>query len=107
MSAPFVTTLRTAPGTVRLEGGEPRLTVRVEVAELWDAVRVDAPASEPVAHVTRRALEALGVTVHRLDEWVTKLHGFEVLDEAASLREAGAIDGSIFLVMYRRRRPVR
>ena len=41
------------------------------------------------------------------DEFVLKLRGFEVLNEDVSLAEAGAIEGSIFLVTYRRRRPVR
>jgi hypothetical protein len=41
------------------------------------------------------------------EEFVMKLRGWEVLDESASLTDAGAIDGSIFLLTYRRRRPVR
>jgi hypothetical protein len=36
-----------------------------------------------------------------------KLHGVVVDDETATLAEVGARDGSIFLVMLRRRRPVR
>jgi hypothetical protein len=41
------------------------------------------------------------------EDFVTKLNGVVVTDENASLAEAGATDGSIFLVQYRRRRPVR
>jgi len=33
--------------------------------------------------------------------------GWEVLDEAASLADVGVIDGSILLLTFRRRRPVR
>ena len=40
-------------------------------------------------------------------DFVLKLRGFEVLNEEVSLAEAGAVEGSIFLVTYRRRRPVR
>ena len=36
-----------------------------------------------------------------------KLRGWEVLDEGASLADAGATDGSIFLLTHRRRRPVK
>jgi hypothetical protein len=41
------------------------------------------------------------------DAFVMKLRGFEVLDESESLTKVGAVDGSIFLLTYRRRRPVR
>jgi hypothetical protein len=40
-------------------------------------------------------------------EYVIKLRGFEVLDENVSLADAGARNGSIFLLTHRRRRPVR
>jgi hypothetical protein len=36
-----------------------------------------------------------------------KLNGFEVLDEYASLSEAGAVDGCTFLLHARRKSPVR
>ena len=40
-------------------------------------------------------------------DFVVKLRGWEILDEAASLADAGVIDGSILLLTFRRRRPVR
>jgi hypothetical protein len=80
--------------------------VRVEVPEVWDVVRIDAPPSEPVLAVKVAALAALEP---RGDQaaYVIKLRGFEVLDESLSLAACGAIDGSIFLLTHRRRRPVR
>ena len=42
-----------------------------------------------------------------VDDYVIKLRGFEVLDENVTLAQAGARDGSIFLLTHRRRRPVR
>ena len=41
------------------------------------------------------------------EDFVVKLRGWEILDEAASLADAGVIDGSILLMTHRRRRPVR
>ncbi|HET7737296.1 MAG TPA: hypothetical protein VFK32_01865, partial [Tepidiformaceae bacterium] len=86
--------------------GSPVITVRVQVPETWDTVRVDAPADTPVITVKERALETLMPGANQA-EYVTKLRGFEVLDETASLEVAGAMNGSTLLVTFRRRRPVR
>jgi hypothetical protein len=106
---PFVTTLRARPGELRLgaDDAAPRWTVRVQVAEVWDAVRVSAPAAEPVLAVKVAALEALLPDAAYHDDYVLKLGGVEVLDENAPLADAGARDGSIFLLTHRRRRPIR
>ena len=105
--APFVTSLRSRPGAIhlgRLDG--QGITVRVEVPELWDVVRIVAPPTESVLAVK---VAALGALIPKADprHYVIKLRGFEVLDEGLSLADAGAIDGSIFLLTHRRRRPVR
>jgi hypothetical protein len=107
VTAPFVAGLRVRPDAIRIDGPGPIMTVRVEMPEVWDAVRVDAPATTTVVEVKVRALEALYPGAGPHEEFVMKLRGFEVLDEFASLLEVGAIDGSIFLLTYRRRRPVR
>ena len=108
-AAPFVTGLRSRPDTLHLGAPDAadRWTVRVQMAEVWDAVRVSAPASEPVLAVKVAALEALFPAASFHDDYVVKLGGIEVLDENAALREVGARDGSIFLVASRRRRPIR
>jgi hypothetical protein len=85
---------------------DPVITVRVQVPEVWDTVRIDAPPDTPVLTLKERALEAL-VSTAEPAEWVTKLRGFEVLDESASLSAAGVVNGSTLLVTSRRRRPVR
>ena len=107
--AAFVSRLRSRPTELTLGAPDApdRWTVRVQMAEVWDAVRVSAPASEPVLAVKVAALEALFPQADYHDDYVVKLGGIEVLDENASLRDAGAQDGSIFLVASRRRRPVR
>ncbi len=107
MTAPFVTQLRARPGVVRLGDNGERITVRVQSPEVWDLVRVEAPPSEPVLSVKAAALNALMPDGDPAHAFVMKLNGFEVLDEGASLTDAGAKDGSTFLLTYRRRRPVR
>ncbi|MDF1502154.1 hypothetical protein [Roseisolibacter sp. H3M3-2] len=109
MTPPFVTTLRSRGEEIRLgaDDASPRWTVRVQVAEVWDAVRVSAPPTEPVLAVKVAALAALLPDAAYHDDHVLKLGGIEVLDENASLADAGARDGSIFLLSYRRRRPIR
>jgi hypothetical protein len=106
--APFVTTLRTRPDTIQLgDGGPDALTIRVQMPEVWDTVRIVVPASEPVLSVKVAALRALFPDGEFHEDFVLKRNGFEVLDETASLRDTGAVDGTIFLLTHRRRRPVR
>ena len=106
-STPFVAQLRSRPEVIRLgTAGEPIITVRVQVPEVWDTVRIDAPPNTPVLVLKERALEALMPGAEPV-AYVTKLRGFEVLDETASLSAAGVLTGSTLLVTSRRRRPVR
>ncbi|MGH7617395.1 MAG: hypothetical protein ACREPM_09225 [Gemmatimonadaceae bacterium] len=110
MSAPFVTTLRSRRSTIELApAGAQSITIRVEMPEVWDVVRVVVSPTQPVLAVKLAALEALypETTGELHADFVVKLRGWEILDEAASLADAGVIDGSILLVTFRRRRPVR
>lgn len=88
----------TAPGALRL---------RVEMPEVWDVVGITALPTEPVVTLKVRALEALYPQAEYHEDFVLKLRGWEVLDETATLADTGAIDGSIFLLTHRRKRPVR
>ena len=109
MTEPFVAQLRTRSRVIELASpGSGAMTVRVEMPEVWDVVRVHASPDERAVTVKRRALEVLmpGAEL-RDDDFVLKLNGWEVLDETASLAATGALDGSIFLVTNRKRRPVR
>lgn len=108
MSAPFVTTLRSRPSTIRLaaDGGEA-ITIRVEMPEVWDVVAIVVAPDEPVVVVKQRALEALFPEAAMHQDFVVKLRGWEVLDESESLVNAGVLDGSILLLTHRRRRAVR
>lgn len=106
MSASFVTELRTRRAPLVLGPPSDRmLRVRAQVLEAWDAVTIDANPKAKVSELKMSALAELYPDVDA-DEFVVKLHGFEVLDEEVSLVQAGAKDGSIFLVADRHRRPV-
>lgn len=108
MSATLVNSVRVRARSIRL--GTPNadaITVRVEQPEVWDTIRVEASPAATVAQLKSAALSALSPQVQFADDTVMKLRGFEVIDEAASLRDVGALNGSIFLLTYRRRRPVR
>jgi uncharacterized protein DUF2604 len=108
VTAPFVAQLRARPGVIRLgSDGQPSITIRVQLAEAWDTVRVETPPTESVAAVKTQALAALVPDGEPVDAFVVKLNGFEVLDENVSVAESGASNGSTFLLSYRRRRPVR
>lgn len=112
MTAPFVTELRSRPGVsvvpqsgADAEGGV--LHLRVEMPEVWDVARVDAAPGEPVLAVKVHALAALYPKTTSHEDFVIKLRGNEIFDESQSVADAGARDGSIFLLTHRRRRPVR
>jgi hypothetical protein len=105
---PFVASLRTAkeaPIAVGTPGAEA-LTIRVEVPERWDVALLSAAPTASVSAVKHAALRDVSPDDDAA-EYVIKLRGFEVLDENISLADAGARNGSIFLLTHRRRRPVR
>jgi hypothetical protein len=107
MTPPFVTSLRSRPSTINLApDGANAITIRVEMPEVWDVVAIVVAPSEPVVTVKVAALEALFPEAQLHTDFVLKLRGWEILDEAASLADAGVIDGSILLLTYRRRRAV-
>ncbi len=105
---PFVVQLRARGKALQIAPvGARALTVRVEMPEVWDTVKAIVSPDEPVVGLKVRALEALYPMNEFHEEFVLKLSGWEVLDENATLAAAGAVDGSIFLLTHRRRRPVR
>ncbi len=108
MTSPFVASLRARPSTIHIApDASDTITIRVEMPEVWDVVRIVAASSQPSLEVKLRAIEALCPDVEFHEELVLKLRGWEILDENASLADAGVVDGSILLMTYRRRRPVR
>ena len=107
MTAPFVWSVRSRPEVITVGSVDGRvLNVRVEIPEVWDVVRI-AAAPEATVRAVKDAALAVVIPEADADGYVMKLRGYEVLDEGQTLAEAGALDGSIFLLSYRRRRPVR
>jgi hypothetical protein len=108
VSATFVGSIRSRPKTIRLAPeGAPAITVRVEMPEAWDVVRFAVSPTDSATNLKRHALGALAPTSQFPEDFVLKLRGWEVLDEAAPLAEIGVQDGSILLLTSRRKRPVR
>lgn len=104
---PFVNALRTQGEPLQLGPSSPRvLHLRAQVLEAWDAVRIDADPESPVRSLKELAMRELAPDVTNVDEYVVKLHGFEILDENAPISSTAARNGSIFLITDRRRRPV-
>jgi len=102
----IATVARARPRTIELSGGQGALTVKVEVPERWDVVRITAAPTETVLAVKIAALAAIVPGAdHR--RWVMKLRGAEVAAESRTLMEVEARTGSTFLLTHRRRRPVR
>ena len=107
VAAPFVSGLRTQGGAFRLGSGSgPVLQLRAQVLEAWDAIRIDADPSASVKSLKELALKELYPDVQNDDQYVVKLHGWEILDENAPISSTAAKNGSIFLISDRRRRPV-
>jgi hypothetical protein len=107
VTAPFVQSVRARQEPIRIDAGTGKVMhLRVEIPELWDVVKVIAFGDTPVLAVKVAALGALLPEANEVN-YVMKLRGWEVLDEGQSVSDVGAIDGSIFLLSHRRRRPVR
>lgn len=108
MTIPFVTELRTSDDVVKVGGTEgDTFHIRVQIAELWDALRVDASPATSVETVKKAAIARFFADGESIGDFVVKLRGFEILDEGATLAAAGAKDGSTLLLARRRRRPVK
>ena len=108
MSVPFVSELRSSDDVLTLGSGDAdTLHLRVQVAELWDALRVDASASTSVEAVKKAALDRFFPDGEAIGDFVVKLRGFEILEENETLAASGVRDGSTLLVARRRRRPVK
>lgn len=99
--------LRSRRAPLALTNGPGAITVRVQVAEMWDAIRVVAHPDTSVSELKQRVVNEFYPGHEYLDDFVLKLRGWEMLDENQSLKAGGMVDRSIVLLSHRRRRPVR
>jgi hypothetical protein len=102
----FANTLRAQPGAIVLADGADAITIRVQAAEAWDAVRVTCSPSASIAEVKRAAMQVLLPDVQATDDYCVKLRGVLVEQEAVSLAQAGVRAASTLFVTARRRRPI-
>ena len=108
VGSPFVASVRARPETIRVGGGGAGAwMIRAQMPEVWDMVRLEMPPTTPVLTMKQAAVAELNPDSGDLNDFVVKLNGIEVLDEELSIADAGALNGSTFLITYRRRRPVR
>jgi hypothetical protein len=109
MTMRFASTLRTRDETMQVGAGAAgdSITIRVQMAEVWDVVRISAGRQTQVSVIKEAALERLLPDFVSTADFYLRLNGFEVLDESASLEDEGVRDGSTLLLTFRRRRPVR
>jgi hypothetical protein len=105
----FPNTLRVRPEVLRLVPTDALsvMTMRVQAAEVWDAVRVEAAPTTRVREVKQAAMAALLPDMDDVEAFVVKLHGIEIRDESVTLEAAGVQDASTLFLMGRRRRAVR
>ena len=109
-AAAFVNQLRVRPDvllTVTPAGSTPTWTIRVQAAEVHDAVRVACSPDADVAEIKHAAMRVLLPDVSAVDGYLVKFRGAEVRNERLTLRDLDAQDASLLFITSRTRRPVR
>jgi len=83
-----------------------RLMIRVRLLDTWDELEFDVGPDETVATLKAKALASYRLK-RPTNEYEVKLGGRLIADEAVPVGSTGAKDGSSFIVLPKRRRPVR
>ena len=84
-----------------------RFAIRVMVTDVWDQVFLAVEPGTTVADLKRRALEQALKRTAPAEEYCVKFRGGAVLDEATTLEALGAGPNAPFIILPRRRQPVR
>jgi len=82
------------------------LSVRVLVADTWDAIEIATSSAAMVSDLKREALLRAGVN-RPPDGYLVKFRGAELWEDGRTLGDAGVVDNAGLIVLARRRRPVR
>lgn len=108
MSAEFATQLRARPGVVRIvpDDSSQIWLIRVQVAEAWDMIRVEASPETRIGAAKRAALDILMTDSNDPEAYEIKHRGV-LVNDGDTLQASGVKDGSTLLVVSRRKRPVR
>jgi hypothetical protein len=83
------------------------LALKVTVGDTWRPLQLAASPGDTVAQVKVRALAAEAIAAEAAGDYEVKVGGVPVRDESQTLAAAGIRDGGSFVVLARRRRPVR
>lgn len=102
----FANSLRARPEGLVLTDAPDAITIRVQAAEAWDSVRVTCALDMPVARIKQAAMAALLPDVEQGDDYLVKLRGALIVNEAVSLATAGVKEASTLLITARRRSPL-
>ncbi len=91
-----------------MTGIAARFAVRVMVTDVWDQVFLAVEPTMTVAELKRQALgQALKRAPVRLEDYVVKFRGAQVLDESTTLAALGVGANSPLIVLPARRQAVR
>lgn len=83
------------------------LAVRVNVLDTWETFGFPAAPDQTVGSLKAKALAASGIAPDRFASYEVKFGGAAVRDESRTMGALGVRDGSSFIVLSKRRRPVR
>jgi len=83
------------------------LTIKVWVPDVWDVVALNAGSDWSIAQMKEEALRAATGRKFDPSRYEVKLRGARVLDETLTLADLEAREGTPFIVLPARRRPVR
>ena len=83
------------------------MTIKVTVADRWQPMTLDVTGTETVAGLKTRALQEVRLAPSQADGFEVKYGGGRVRDESRTLSSLGVTDGSAFIVLSKRRRPIR
>ena len=107
-TTPFVASIRARPETLELaHKGAEAITLRVQLADAWDMLRIVAATSDTIATIKESALEELDPSAESPAAYVITYGGAEILDESESIGALHIPSGATLLIAHQRRRPVR
>ncbi len=105
----FPNIIRTRPLVLDLavSGAPGTFTIRVQAADVWDTVRMRCSAGTSLRAVKLAAMKELLPDVQHETDYMVKLGGGEIRNEAVTLGELRVGDASLMFLDARRRHPVR